>query len=220
MKKIIIFFLVFTFINNSQAQHKISAYGGWTMSKIQKRIDPALKKGAIYDEFYAFPILHAGYMGLEYEYDWKFFRFSTGLSYVILGSSEFVFRDTPWETWYITVPVIGGVKWDLPHNFGLTLEAGVEVGFEIATGILVSTAAYNPWGNVNAVLGVEANWKQFRFGTRLQYGLTKFRIMGSRQEITLRHSALTTYIGYTLWDSEKAHHRRAKRLSKKHLEIE
>lgn len=209
MKKAVLFFLYFSIIINSQAQHQLSAYGGVTFSKIQKTTNPSATTNAMDNDLYAFPILPAGYLALEYEYDWKFLRLSTGLSFLTFGTSEFLFRDAAWETWYIAVPVIGGVKWNLTKDFDLTIETGLEIGYEIGTGVWVLSYGDDPWGTLNGIVGIEAKYKRLKWGVRLQYGLTKFRVLGANGETTLRHSALTAYIGYTLWNSKKVRDRRA-----------
>jgi len=218
MKKIQLIIILVSFLALSvHAQHKISAYGGWTMSKLQSQIHEGFKKGALYNQLNRFPVLHAEYFSFEYEYSWKRFQFSTGWSWVVMGTSNHPLVGFAWKNWYITLPIYGGMHWEFPKDWGLTVETGVEIAYQQGVG-LYDGGTGSLWGNINAVLGVEGNWKRFRFGTRLQIGVTKFRVYAG--ESTLRHSGLTTYIGYTLWDSEKAYHRRAKRLSKKHLKIE
>jgi len=193
------------------AQYKISANGGWTISKLQKQMAPSLKPGVIYNELYAFPVHHAPYLSFEYEYDWKSWHFSTGLSFMSLGTGEFMFDDTPWTGDYISIPLAIGLNWDLPKGFGLTLETGIEAGLDLE----ISYVTFNAHkkrikGNVNLILGIEGNWKRFRLGVRAQGGVTEFEIIGQNRDLVLRHSAITTYIGYTFWDSKKAKERRAK----------
>lgn len=221
MQKITLFFLVITFhffTKKSQAQHKISAYGGWTASKIQIFLSPDSKKGPIFGDLFALPVLHRPYIAFEYEYDWKRLRLSTGLSTTIWGTSEFFGDTQPWAEMYLNIPIIAGVRFDLPKHWNLTLESGFEAGVRLTNIGVYFLDDYEPRfrGNLNAILGVEANWKHFRLGARLQVGLTTFRYWSS--DLWFKHSGITTYLGYTIWDSKIAKEKRAKRLAKQRAE--
>jgi hypothetical protein len=61
-----------------QAQHKLSLYSGVTISKLQSYGNSAVANGAIHSDLYGGPPLSAPYLSLEYEHDYKTFRFSTG----------------------------------------------------------------------------------------------------------------------------------------------
>lgn len=207
--------LLFTFLfslcyyNNSQAQHKISAYAGWTASQSQNYQNPPR-----YKEISA--VLHMPYLGFEYEYDWKKLRFSTGLAVSILGRSMSTEKQMSLGSMYANLPIIIGIQFELSKNWGLTLEAGTELGLELSSVSAVTYAGdYDNKieGNINAVTGIETQWKQFRFGTRLQIGLTTY--MPWRRDVNYKHLGLTTYIGYTIWDSKIAKEKRAKQLAKK-----
>ncbi|MBL4649738.1 MAG: hypothetical protein JKY03_08405 [Aureispira sp.] len=208
--------LFFSFYHNSsQAQHKISAYGGWTAAKIQVYSNPNTQKSPIDQELFAFPILHKPYVAFEYEYDWKKLRLSTGLSTTIWGTSASWGGSLQWAEMYLNIPTIAGFRFDLPKNWNITLESGLETGIRLTPlGVYhIDDFEFRVRINVNAILGLEANWKQFRLGTRLQVGLTTFRRFND--DIWFKHSGITTYIGYTIWDSQIAKEKRAKRLAKK-----
>lgn len=210
MKQSILFFTFlfsFFYYNNSQAQHKISAYGGWTASKTQNYQDP------VYNEVYA--VLHMPYLGFEYEYDYKKLRFSTGLSFTTLGRNMSIEKQIPIGAMYANLPIIVGIQFELPKNWGFTIETGAELGLQLSS---VSPIAYGGdpnkrEANINAILGLETQWKAFRFGTRLQIGLTTF--MPWKTWANDKHLGITTYLGYTLWDSKIAKEKRVKRLSKR-----
>jgi hypothetical protein len=203
------FLLSCFYYNNSHAQHKISAYAGWTASQSINYQSPAR-----YKETSA--VLHMPYLGFEYEYDWKKLRLSTGLSVSTLGRSFSAEKQMPVGSMYANIPLIAGVHFELPKNWGLTLEGGAEFGLEISP---ISVISYGRnydnkmEGNINAVAGLETQWKQFRFGTRLQIGLTTY--MPWRQDVNYKHAGITTYLGYTIWDSKIAKDKRAKQLARK-----
>lgn len=217
MKKILSIFLVSYFlISNIKAQHKISAYVGWTASKIQTFYSSNAIKRPVHDDLFALPVLHKPYVAFEYEYDWKKLRLSTGLSTTIWGASAFFGDPDIWAEMYLNIPIIAGFRLDLPKKWNLTIESGFEAGMRLTNlGIYFYPDDYEFKfrGNLNAILGVEANWKQFRLGTRLQVGLSTFRYWNN--DIWFKHSGITTYLGYTLWDSKIAKEKRAKRLAKK-----
>lgn len=218
MKKTTLFLIVLTFLITNQhiyGQHKISAYAGWSASKIQIDLSPDVQKGPTFNEFFALPIFHSPYAAFEYEYDWKRLRFSTGLSVGTWGASEFFGDHLPFAEMYLNIPIIAGGRFLLPKEWGLTIEGGVELGMRLTNiGIyFIDDYDFKFRGNINAVVGLEADWKRFRFGTRLQIGLSTFRYWNA--DIGFRHSAITTYIGYTLFDSVESKKKLAKRLAKK-----
>lgn len=216
-------FVLLVFTLSVHAQHKISAYGGWTASKLQVYFNPNVPTGTN-SEVFDFSFLHSPYVAMEYEYDWKKLRLSTGLSMTCLGTGRFWGEDQPWAGIYLNIPVIAGIKWNLPKNWSLTIETGIEAGLKLSAmgvvfvddidGIVNGVPQKKKvQGNINSILGLEANWKKFRFGARLQVGLTDFKVWND--DATMKHLALTTYIGCTLWDSKLAKERKAKRLAKK-----
>lgn len=216
--KIILFWILITHFsiqNIIYAQHKVSAYTGWTASKIQTFYSPDARKSPIDDELFAFPILHRPYVAFEYEYDWRKLRLSTGLSTTIWGTRASWGGTLQWAEMYLNIPTIAGIRFDLPKNWNLTVESGFETGMRLThLGVYhVDDFEFRVRINVNTVLGIEANWKQFRLGTRLQVGLTTFRHFND--DIWFKHSAITTYLGYTIWDSQIAKEKRVKRLAKK-----
>ncbi len=216
MKNIILFLIFIIFQNFIQAQHKISAYGGWTASKIQ--VYSNTQKNPLDDELFAFPILHRPYLSFEYELDWKKLRLSTGLSTTIWGTSSTWGGTLQWAEMYLNLPIIAGLRLDLPKSWNLTIESGFETGIRLTPlGVYhLDDFEAKIRMNVNIILGIEANWKQFRLGTRLQIGLTTFRHFND--DIWFKHSGLTTYLGYTIWDSKIAKEKRVKRLAKQQAE--
>lgn len=201
------FLFSFCYYNNSQAQHKISAYAGWTASQTKNYQSP------IYNEISA--PLHMPYLGFEYEYDWKKLRLSTGLSVTTMGRSFSAEKQVPMGSMYANLPIIVGIQFDLPKNWGFTIETGAELGIQVSS---ISVIAYGGdpnkvEGNINAILGFETQWKQFRFGAKLQVGLTTY--MPWRSGVNYKHFGGTTYLGYTLWDSKIAKEKKIKRLARK-----
>jgi hypothetical protein len=201
------FLLSFFYYNNSKAQHKISAYAGWTASQTINYQAP------VYNEIYA--VLHMPYLGFEYEYDYKKLRFSTGLALTTFGRSMSAEKQIALGSTYLNMPIIAGIQFNLKKNWGLTIESGVELGLEIASisSFVIGGDNNKREGNINAILGLETQWKAFRLGSRLQIGLTTF--MPWRTWATDKHAGITTYLGYTLWDSKIAKEKRAKRFAKK-----
>lgn len=200
-------FILSCFYNNAQAQHKISVYGGWTASQLQNYKTPHQ-----YPEVSA--VLHMPYLGFEYEYDWKKLRLSTGLSVSTIGKSVSKEKQLAVGSMYVNLPIIGGIQFDLAKNWGLTIESGVELGLELSSvSVYFTIADYNnkTKGNINGILALETQWKAFRLGTRLQIGLTQYRPWRTISDD--RHAAITTYLGYTIWDSQIAKTKRAKKLS-------
>ncbi len=199
MKKTFLIILLISSCYYSQAQHQISAYGGWTVSKIQQKIKSNTQQGTEYNQLYQLPILHSFYMAFKYEYHLKRFRFSTGISHTVFGTSSFFFKDTPWTTTYLNIPLMIGSTWKISKQTSLTAECGIEAGLEI--GVSPNKISNQSYGIIAGVVGLEFQWKRFRLGSQLHLGLTKYR---NTSYSILRHSAITTYLGYTLWDLAKA----------------
>lgn len=135
-----------------------------------------------------------------------------------LGSSSVFIKNLALAELYLTIPLIFGKKWNLPKNWSLTAALGFEVGVYRSAVSGVTFMGKSDW-NMNAILGLEANWRRFRFGARLQVGLTIYEVIYNvkdrSKDIALRHSGLTVYLGFTLWDSKKSKGWRAKRLAKR-----
>jgi len=191
------------------AQSKISLHVGSTFSKVRALYDKgAIQPGPYFESAVNLPILTMPYFGFEYEYSWRKLHLSTGLVLINLGADVTpYFPIGRWNTPYWTIPIMAGYRLNFPHQWALIGEAGGELGLsDKGYAILMGGGSY--WGNINAVAGVEAEYKRWRLGIRLQWGLTDFRYAGA---ITYKHAAVTTYLSYTLWDHAKA---KAERLQK------
>jgi hypothetical protein len=195
------------------AQSKVSILGGWTASKVRTLYDKNVNKGPAFVEASEMSILNAPYFGLEYEYAYKKLHLSTGLAILTLGSSRTpFFGEIPWPTYYWAFPFLGGYNIFLSKKWNIIVEGGAEIGFQQGSSGLIGTGAY--WGNINAVLGVELGYKRFRLGVRGHWGLTDFRYL---DPITYKHTAITTYLSYDLWDHAKAKARRLRKQQEKQL---
>lgn len=218
MKYILSLLIAICISNASVGQSKINIYGGWTPSKILVYATEELRQRTYFSDLYRLPVYHSPYFALNYEYTHKSFVFTTGLSCFVLGTSEFFLADHSMAMMYINIPLFGGHKWNFSKGWGLKIEGGAEVGVGALNMGLVTflSTANQTRMNVNLTLGVEGEWKRLRFGTRVQVGVTDYQEVGPSPTArgVLRHSAITTYIGYTLWDSVKAKERRKKRLNK------
>jgi hypothetical protein len=195
------------------AQSRVSVQGGWTASKI-RAVNPNAPSGVYYNSLVNFSFMHAPYLGFEYEYNHKQLQLSTGISYMALGAADTPFYgEIPWGTGYWVIPILGGYHLKLDKGWGMIFEGGGEIGIQNGrTGGLMSGGAY--WGNINAVVGVELGYKRFRLGLRGHWGLTDFRYF---LPITYKHTAITTYLSYDLWDHAKAKARRLQKQQEKQL---
>lgn len=200
------------------AQHNISLQGGLTISNLQKYgTKSALESMSFYSDIYTTIPFYCPYLSLEYEFDYKKYRFSTGLSLLGLGANNFVFDNHSTAEMYLTLPLLAGIKWDLPKNFSITVEMGVELGirvFNIGNVVLAKNTG-RIGGNIGAVAGLETGWKNFRLGARLHIGLTDYFIWetsGSDEKVYFKHASGTVYLGYTLWKSGNAKKRKLEKL--------
>lgn len=206
---VILFFVANYFIANSQ--HQISLHGGWTASKIVEFRKADIPVGSSYNDLHAFPMHHGIYGSIEYEYMLHPFKLSVGLSASEFGTSRYIAG--PWATYYISIPMMLGYHWKLPKNFSITLEGGAEIGIETSSTVF----NYNKTQLLAlGTVGVEAAWKRLKFGLKGHFSMNPFRDWNTAY---LHHSGMTTYIGYTLFDSVKNKERRAKRLAKKESEL-
>jgi hypothetical protein len=215
MRIVALLILLWTNLSYSVAQSRISITGGWTASKV-RAINPNPLSGGYYGSLVNFSFLHYSFQGFEYEYDYKNLRLSTGFSLMVLGAGNLpLFSTLPWTTGYWVIPLLGGYNLQLGKGWGIIFEGGSEVG--IATNgqpgaVLQTGGTY--WGNINAVVGVELGYKRFRLGVRGHWGLTDFRYF---LPITYKHTAITTYLSYDLWDHAKAKARRLQKQQEKQL---
>jgi hypothetical protein len=212
--KIIIGLLLFI-TSTGYAQSRISAYGGWTASKIRAIYDKnTYQPGPLAgDSFVSFPFWHTINLWGEFEYDYKKLRLSTGFGFMAIGAgSSPGFPSYPWVTAYYTFPLLGGYKLELDKGWDIVFEGGVEIGIQLGGGT-VRTGGGARWGNINIVTAVETEWKNFRLGVRGHLGVTNFRRI---YDILYKHTAITTYIGYTLWDHKKC---KARRLAKRQEQL-
>lgn len=192
------------FLQVSWAQSSLSFYSGWTASTVYTTNAPFSK---VSDHHLDIQMMHSPYFGgLEYEYDYKKLRLSTGLSFMLMGAQQ---QPYLWSTlhpvYYWAVPVLAGYHIGLPNNFGLTLEGGLDLGYQQWTNPFMPKPEHS--FNLNTVIGIEGSWKRLRLGVRGRLGLTTFQ---EYEGNTYKHVALTTYLGYTLWDQAKSKARRLK----------
>ena len=221
MKKLItLVLLTLTTVENSFAQHSLSVNGGWTFSTVYKVGAPeAFKAIANLSHWHNFSPFHIPNLNLAYQYNHKTFRLSTSISFLSLGTRDFIWHGTEWAYMYLTFPVLFGYQMKLPKDFSLVLEGGTEIGTSIMNvGSVVSLAKIGktrPY--IGLALGVEVKYKRFICGFRGHFGLNNFDdIPSDKPEETLyfKHIGGTLYLGYTFWDSQKAKERRERRLKK------
>lgn len=200
-----------------QAQHNIALQAGITISNLQKYGSKvALENISLYGDIYNTTPLYCSYLSVEYEFDYKSYRFSTGLSFLSMGANRFVFEDSNTGEAYLTIPILAGKKWTLPKDFSITVEIGIEPGIRILNIGQVALASRNKiGGNIGAAMGVEASWKNLRIGARLHIGLTDYFIWetsGSDEKVYFKHASGTVYLGYTLWKSGEVEKRKLEKL--------
>lgn len=198
------------------SQSRISLYGGWTASKIRAIYDKnTFQPGPLAgDSFTKFPFWHTIYLGGEFEYDCKKLRISTGFSMMAMGAGGSPgFPEYPWVTAYYTFPLLGGYILELDKGWEMTFEGGVEIGLQRG-GATLRTGGGSHWGNINLVAAVETEWKNFRLGVRGHLGVTNFR---RAYTIIYKHTGITTYLGYTLWDHGKCKARKLRKQQEKQL---
>ena len=183
-------------------EHRIHLQAGWTASYIQ-RYAAAAPLGTKSNFVDARSVSHAPYIGLEYEHGFTrsspcdHWQLSTGLHVLTFGANRALFPNAlPNADTYLTLPLLLGHVWRFNRRWQLTIEGGTEVGFALQQR---SDPLGNTWGNVNVVAAIEVGWHRLRFGTRLQVGVTDYRLIN---DSIYRHSGLTTYVGYRLWSRE------------------
>lgn len=209
MKKIFLILFLIKVSVVAFAQHQISFSGGWTASKIVEFTKPGASLGSVYNDLHAFPIHHGIYGAIEYEYTLHPLKLSIGISASEFGTSKYALG--PWTMYYSSIPVMVGYQWKLPKDFSFTLEGGAEIGVETSS----TVATNNKWKAVAfGTIGLEASWKRLKFGLKGHFSLNSFR---DWKTAYLYHSGITTYVGYTLFDSEKNKKKRAKRLAEKEV---
>lgn len=202
MKKILSCFIILYFINTSFAQHQISIHGGWTVSNLQKYGDQVkIQRISAPGAMFATRIYHFPYLAGAYEYDWEAFRFSTGLSFLTLGADNYFIPDEAVASMYLTVPLMVGRKWKLSDKTSLTASLGAEFGVRLMSTATITLASdmIRVRGNINAAGGLELQHKRFKFGAKLHIGLVNYSHWGTNPRVHFRHSGITTYIGYLLW---------------------
>lgn len=213
MKNIIFILFSITSISTSCiAQHSISIKGGMTISNLQKYgNEQALKDiNLYYDGMFNTTPFYNPYLSLEYAFDYKPFRISSGLSLLSLGANNFIEKNSSTGKIYLTIPLLIGRKWRIVNNFSITAEIGGNFGLKILNigDVELAKSMDRIEGDIGITGGLETSWKKIKLGTKLQIGLTNYfdwttQINNNTQRVDFRHSSITFYIGYTLWSSTK-----------------
>lgn len=185
----------------SAQEHRIQVQAGWTASSIQRyAATPTLFQSTFVDNRAPF---HAPFVGVAYEYGFtqidpcNHWQLSTGLSVATFGSNRSnVASPLPYSESYLTMPLLLGHRWRFDRRWHLTVQAGAEIGWAL---VRRQVALGNTWGNINAVAAVEIGWHRLKLGTRLQVGLTDYRII---DDALFKHGGLTTYISYLLFQRQ------------------
>lgn len=174
------------------SSHHFRVYGGWTYSYLQRSPSSNAPPDA------RIP-LHFPYMGFEYEHNEGIWRLSSGVVCTVFGANDDFSPGSqlPYADAYLAVPLLVGPRWQLGRarrnvSF-LTLEVGVEIGVAL---MHYQAQTGSTWGNINTAAALEWEYRRFRLGSRLQLGVTNYRII---QGSTYRHLGVTTYVGYELW---------------------
>lgn len=213
-----ILWLLLLWSGTMYAQSRISLYGGWTVSNIRAIYDKnTFQPGPLAeDSFTKFPFWHTPYMGIEYEYDYKKLRLSTGFIMMSMGAGGMpLYPDYPWVMAYYTFPLLGGYHLKLDKGWDMVFEGGVEIGFQHGNqGNFQTRGGGSHWGNINLVVAIETEWKNVRLGVRGHLGVTNFRRLSV---FTYKHTGITTYLGYTLWDHGKCKARKLRKQQEKEL---
>lgn len=214
MRSILLAFFLFSLSTFCLAQSRISILGGWTASKI-RAVNPNPPSGVYYGSLVNFSFMYFPYLAFEYEYDYRKLRLSTGISLMVFGANDTPFYGSfPWGTGYWVIPLLAGYHLKLDKGWGMVFEGGGDIGIQNGrTGGLMSGGSY--WGNINAVIGIELAYKRFRLGVRGHWGLTDFRYF---DPIIYKHTAVTTYLSFDLWDHAKCKARKLKKQQETLLE--
>ncbi|MGH1335801.1 MAG: hypothetical protein ACRBFS_06705 [Aureispira sp.] len=203
------FILLFFSCYFLKAQSSLDIQIGWTFSNVRVLYDKStVRLGPVADEFLLFDPLHRSFLGLTYTYQIQRVHLSTGLSLLILGASDIpAAPDHPWINTYFTTPFMIGYSFSLSKKIPLklTIRTGIDLGYRLGNGVLGDEKW---WGLLNLTTGLELTWRCFKLGTRGHWGMNNFF---EYRPFHYHHTGLTTYLGYTFWDSKKA---KAKRLER------
>lgn len=179
-------------------EHQVHLQAGWTVSSIQRyATTPTFTPSSFIDNRAP---LHAPFVGAVYTYGFTqidpcdHWQLSSGISIVTLGSNRSITPSLlPYSDSYFTIPILLGHHWRFNRRWHCTVKAGAEIGWAL---IQRRVSLGSTWGNVNAVLAAEVGWHRFKLGTRLQVGLTDYRIIN---DALFRHGGITTYCSYLLY---------------------
>ncbi|MGH1339729.1 MAG: hypothetical protein ACRBFS_26660 [Aureispira sp.] len=218
---IVIFFLFFESCTTSFAQHQLSVTGGWTFSTLYKvGTKEAFETSYYYANLFRFSSIHLPNLNFKYNYHHRSLRFSTGISFLSLGTRDYFWQGTDWAYLYLTVPLLIGHQFKLSNQWSLVTEGGVEIGTSLdKVGSMVSAIHIGkklPY--IGLVLGVESNYKRFVLGIRGHLGVNDFyhfEFNAQQETLYFKHIGGTLYLGYTFWDSKKAKERRERRRNRK-----
>lgn len=200
------------------AQHNISIQGGVSISNLQKYGSKTALQGAgVYSDLFSTTPYVAPYLGVEYEFHFKPYVFSTGISFLTIGASDFFYKGYNTAEMYITVPILVGRRWLLPKNFAITARLGFDLGWKVLNFGDVATAGNmnRANGNIGAAGVLQGTWKKFSLGARIHVGLTNYfswDVNNNKEQIHFRHSAVSVYLGYKIWDSSVVKAKKSKRL--------
>lgn len=215
--------LIFFFYTTIEAQHRLSITGGWTFSSLYKTGTPkAFENHYYYADLFRFSPIHMPDLGIKYTYQYKFFRFSTGISFLSLGTRDFFWKGTGWAHLYLLVPLLFGRQFEVTKNFTFTLEGGLEAGtsiMNVGSIIILGREQSRPYLGLS--IGIEGQYKRFFIGMRGHLGLNNFdyyTFNAQQETLYFKHMGGTLYLGYTFWDSKKARERRDRRRNKKQLQ--
>ncbi|MGH1336752.1 MAG: hypothetical protein ACRBFS_11555 [Aureispira sp.] len=181
------------------ASFQIQLKTGWTASKLQPQSPEIFTPSQLRYQAANFKTLHRPFAGITLECEYRRLFLETGLSYMTLGARQSPIGAEAWSIHYVVIPFLFGYRSFTSKHTQLIIEGGTEVALQVA-----ETPAYGHggvgWGSLHLVIGLQARWKAFSFGTRLQIGVTKFRYL---QTTTLRHAGWTTYVGYVIKGTRK-----------------
>ena len=197
------------------AQSKVSVQLGSTFSQTRALYDKQqVQPGPYFHELVDLSILVGPHIYFEYEYTFRKLHLSTGFGFTNFGAGKIPFIGAPrWYTPYWMVPLLAGYRLKLPSQWALIVEGGGDIGFsDKSNSIIRNGGSY--WGNINAVVGIEVEYRRCRLGIRGHWGLTDFRYFNP---ITYKHTAVSTYLSYTLWDQAKVKQRHLEREQAKRL---
>jgi hypothetical protein len=203
-----IFIYILININISHAQHSISIHGGGSVSNLQKYGTPTALEGAgVYSDLFSTTPYFSPYLGGEYEFHFEPYIFSAGISFLTIGADNFFYKNYSTAEMYLTLPLLIGRKWEVSNDFSISAKAGFDLGWKILNFGEIASAGNIDKANANigAAGVVQVNWKRTSFGARLHVGLSNYfswNVNNSKEQVHFRHSAVTLYVGYTLWKSK------------------